>query len=350
MNTRGDGRNTDEVAVRLRRFNLWTAIIFLVLLVVLALFTELTNRQLRASALAGKIDLNRAIMAKDGAAIREQFDDWKRQLTVLARSIAGRPPASSFVRERLVAAHERNRRYTYAAYRIDRSGRIVNMHPVDRRALGCDISRQRHMRKIIAEQVPVISDTFAAVEGFRAVTIHVPVRSRGEYDGTVAFLVDLDRFARRFLAGSRRFFDRLHLIDQEGRPLHAPPGAGPEGEGPGGEGEKEAAETVTLRHTFALFDKRWTFIDREAKGVLLGGIRERIGNRCIFSRKPNPAPLAAPTWEPEAVRRELRDDLERTRGCVVELVMKDTHTCLNEPERMSDWVRIALEEAEDMGG
>ena len=74
---------------------------------------------------------------------------------------------------------------------------------------------------------------------------------------------------------------------------------------------------------------------------------EQMGDRYIFSRKPNPAVLAAPTWEPDAVRRSIRRDLERTRGCVVELVMKDTHTCLNQPHRMSEWVRIAKQEAEE---
>ena len=73
---------------------------------------------------------------------------------------------------------------------------------------------------------------------------------------------------------------------------------------------------------------------------------EQVGDGYIFSRKPNPAILAAPTWDPDAVRCSVRRDLARTRGCVVELVMKDTHTCLGEPHRMSEWVRIAREEAE----
>jgi len=75
-----------------------------------------------------------------------------------------------------------------------------------------------------------------------------------------------------------------------------------------------------------------------------------LGDRYIFSRKPNPAQLAAIDWDPEYIRRSVRDDLEKTRGCIVELVMKDTHTCLNQPQRMADWVRIAKEEAERFAG
>jgi hypothetical protein len=74
-----------------------------------------------------------------------------------------------------------------------------------------------------------------------------------------------------------------------------------------------------------------------------------LGNRYIFSRKPNPALLAAPTWNLDVVRQSVRDDLEKTRGCVVELIMKDTHTVNREPHRLADWVRIAKEEAEAFG-
>jgi hypothetical protein len=80
--------------------------------------------------------------------------------------------------------------------------------------------------------------------------------------------------------------------------------------------------------------------------VNLSQAAAELGDRYVFSRKPNPAGMATPGWDRETVRRLIRDDLEKTRGCVVELVMKDTHTCLNQPQRMSDWVRIAIEEAE----
>ncbi len=75
-----------------------------------------------------------------------------------------------------------------------------------------------------------------------------------------------------------------------------------------------------------------------------------IGDEYIFSRKANPAIMAAPTWDPEAVRRSIREDLEQTRGCVVELIMKDVHTVLQEPYRLADWVRIAKEESERFAG
>jgi len=77
-----------------------------------------------------------------------------------------------------------------------------------------------------------------------------------------------------------------------------------------------------------------------------GELPRELGGDYIFSRKPNPAVMASITWDAGAVRRSIRDDLERTRGCVVELVMKDTHTCNRDPRRLADWVRIAKQEAD----
>jgi hypothetical protein len=72
-----------------------------------------------------------------------------------------------------------------------------------------------------------------------------------------------------------------------------------------------------------------------------------VGKDLVFSYKPNPALLGGETWNPEAIRAGLRDLLEKTRGCAVEIIMKDLHTCRNEPRRMWDWARIALEVAEE---
>jgi hypothetical protein len=71
-----------------------------------------------------------------------------------------------------------------------------------------------------------------------------------------------------------------------------------------------------------------------------------VGNKYVFSYKPNPALFVAPTWDADAVRKGLTDVLEKTRGCIFELVMKDISTCGNHPERLVEWVRIAKEAVE----
>lgn len=84
--------------------------------------------------------------------------------------------------------------------------------------------------------------------------------------------------------------------------------------------------------------------------VNVGEGAAQLADKYIFSYKPNPAVMAGVGWHPDDVRRSVRDFLHKTRGCVVEMVMKDTHTCNNQPQRMKDWVRIAKEEAERFGG
>ncbi len=70
---------------------------------------------------------------------------------------------------------------------------------------------------------------------------------------------------------------------------------------------------------------------------------EAIGDRYVFSRKPSPAIFAADVWNPDQARAELRETLEKTRGCVVEVIMKDISTVRYEPRRLWEWAQIAAD-------
>jgi hypothetical protein len=73
---------------------------------------------------------------------------------------------------------------------------------------------------------------------------------------------------------------------------------------------------------------------------------ENVGNDYVFSYKPNPAIVAEHDWNPEIARRQMRSVLEKARGCVVEIIMKDISTVRYQPQRLWEWVQIAVEEAE----
>ncbi|MDQ1256880.1 MAG: hypothetical protein QG656_1480 [Candidatus Hydrogenedentes bacterium] len=72
-----------------------------------------------------------------------------------------------------------------------------------------------------------------------------------------------------------------------------------------------------------------------------------IGGDYVYSRKPNPAFLAVNTFEPDRVR----EDLMATRkvcekhGCPLELILKDISTVRYEPQRLTEWCRVAMEVA-----
>jgi hypothetical protein len=71
-----------------------------------------------------------------------------------------------------------------------------------------------------------------------------------------------------------------------------------------------------------------------------------LQDRYILSYKPNPAALAVPEIDEPAIRAGLRRALDVTRGCVVEVIMKDNHTLAGRPENAVRWCRIAKEEIE----
>lgn len=78
----------------------------------------------------------------------------------------------------------------------------------------------------------------------------------------------------------------------------------------------------------------------------LDKMADYLQDRYILSMKPHPAPLASASVDLETIRRGLRESLEKTKGCVVEMIMKDNHTIGGRPENLAEWCRIAQEEAE----
>jgi hypothetical protein len=70
-----------------------------------------------------------------------------------------------------------------------------------------------------------------------------------------------------------------------------------------------------------------------------------LGADYIYSLKPSPADLALPTIDEDRIRKELRKVLQITKGCRVEVIMKDNHTIGNNPANVTRWCKIAQEEA-----
>ena len=69
---------------------------------------------------------------------------------------------------------------------------------------------------------------------------------------------------------------------------------------------------------------------------------EKLGGRAIFSFKPNPAHLVG-GFDKDAVYKYIIDVIEvnEANGCKTEIILKDTHTCENHPERFDLWLEAA---------
>ena len=66
----------------------------------------------------------------------------------------------------------------------------------------------------------------------------------------------------------------------------------------------------------------------------------------IMTWKPKPMPLAYDKFNEEIVRKELEEGLSKANGGIIELVLRDTHTCRKDPARFGKWVEIARQSIE----
>lgn len=72
-------------------------------------------------------------------------------------------------------------------------------------------------------------------------------------------------------------------------------------------------------------------------------VAEQLQDKYIMSVKPSPTPLASFNMDENVVRKEIREIKEASKGCVLELIMKDNHTLGKNPRNITRWVEIAKE-------
>ena len=70
----------------------------------------------------------------------------------------------------------------------------------------------------------------------------------------------------------------------------------------------------------------------------------KLGAGYIYSWKPHPAHLVG-GFDEQRIRSYIRHTIEaaQAHGCVLEMILKDTHTCEYHPERFDRWTQIARE-------
>jgi hypothetical protein len=73
---------------------------------------------------------------------------------------------------------------------------------------------------------------------------------------------------------------------------------------------------------------------------------EYLQDKYIYSLKMTPTDIAVPIINEDLVRKRIRDILSITKGCVIEIIMKDNHTIGKNPNNVTRWTQIAREEAE----
>jgi hypothetical protein len=74
---------------------------------------------------------------------------------------------------------------------------------------------------------------------------------------------------------------------------------------------------------------------------------DKLGPRYVYCYKPQPSRVCQPAPDWEGAEQELCDTLTIARDCSVSLVLKDTTSFFDEPQRASRWTRMARRVAEE---
>ena len=83
--------------------------------------------------------------------------------------------------------------------RVDETGKIVYAAPFSKALIGKNISYQAHIQKIMKTKKPVVSDVITAVQGDRAIALHVPILKQGKFKGSIGVLINFLTLSKRFL-------------------------------------------------------------------------------------------------------------------------------------------------------
>lgn len=68
---------------------------------------------------------------------------------------------------------------------------------------------------------------------------------------------------------------------------------------------------------------------------------EELEEKYVYVWKPNPSDVAMESFDEDFIRNKIKRGFDLTRECIVEIIMKDTHTLRNDPNRLKQWVNIA---------
>ncbi len=100
---------------------------------------------------------------------------------------------------------------------------------------------------------------------------------------------------------------------------------------------KKLDDVLTIPHIRRISISPFANVDVSAR---------KLKGQAIFSWKPHPSHLVG-NFDEALVRDTIRHTIQvcQENGCVLEMILKDTHTCQHHPERFDRWSQIAREEA-----
>jgi len=74
---------------------------------------------------------------------------------------------------------------------------------------------------------------------------------------------------------------------------------------------------------------------------------EQIQQDYVFSWRPNPSQMICCGFDPDLIRRIVKDAMEASKGCHVDITLKDVQTVQHHPENLAEWVKIVRNISDD---
>lgn len=165
-------------------------------------------------------DQQMLLVQKTAESIQATFQLYEKQLGFLARQseIIESTPRG---REMLASFFNDFSADITSVTRMGPDGTILDTHPLANSSVGKSIAHQGHVQQLLQEQQPVLSDVFPAVQGFSAMAFHVPVFRDGNFDGSIAILMDYRQFVKNYIH-DLSFTDetRAWMLTEQGTELY----------------------------------------------------------------------------------------------------------------------------------
>ncbi len=145
-----------------------------------------------------KLNEEQMIHAKQATqGIEDFFATWTRSLNSLSK-MDEIIDTDAVGKRYMKFFYEANQELLRSITRLDERGVILYNFPISS-SVETDISDQKHVRELLLDHKPVISDVFKAVEGFDAVALHVPIFKGSVFQGSIGILINFESIANRYL-------------------------------------------------------------------------------------------------------------------------------------------------------
>jgi len=92
-----------------------------------------------------------------------------------------------------------NRESIKAVTRIDKNGNLIYTYPYNKKVIGKNLLKQKHNRYIYEKHLPVVSDVFTTVQGYRAIAYVYPVFNNGKYAGCISLVISFTDISKKHL-------------------------------------------------------------------------------------------------------------------------------------------------------